>query len=317
MSHDPVSGDPTAASGRRRVLAFGLLGLLVLVVVLGLLRPDGPASGDPPATAAELDWGRAPALLLAGLCTGLLAGMTRMGGGVPKIAFMLILLHFDFYFARAVALATLFLESVMVLRGFLRAGLVVWPVASRMLLLAVPASVVAALLGNWMPPAILALSFGVFCLFLALHTAAFIPGDSEERDVSRDGKLPLDERGRYQAGVLGGLHGTICGLFGVSGGVIATPLQQVLLHVPRRNAVANTLLVATVVTLVAGAIVMWTGIAGRHFTVSDVLIVDVCMGSGSAAGVAIGKRLAEHCSVTGPRLLLALFTGAAGLYLVL
>ena len=43
--------------------------------------------------------------------------------------------------------------------------------------------------------------------------------------------------------------------------MIATPLQQVLLHVPTRQAIANTLLISTVATAVGSVVVLWTAAA--------------------------------------------------------
>lgn len=332
MPHHPVSDPGGFATTRRRVMAFSVLGLLVAVVVLGVLKPEGLAPARHAAahaaadafphlgervTASTLGWRDTPLLFIAGVCSGILAGLTGMGGGVLKIAFMLLLLRFDFYFARAVALVTLFLASASALWGHLRAGLLVWPVASRMLLLAVPASLVAAVLGNHMHPHTLTMVFGMFSLFLAFNTIAFIVGDPDERIMTYQRSMPIGEREGYQSAMLGGLHGTICGLFGISGGVIATPMQQLLLRMPLRSAIANTLLVSTVATLAAGVVVVWTGIAGGHFAAHDVLFVDFYMGAGAAVGAPIGNRLGDHCSVTALRVLLAVLTAGAGLSILL
>jgi uncharacterized protein len=323
LPHDPLN-DADFMATRRRVLAFSVLGVLLTVIVLGLLKPEGMGRARHVATevlpglghrltAYSLGWKHAPLLFVAGLLSGMLAGMTGMGGGVLKVAFMLLLLRFDFYFARAVALVTLFLASASALWGFVKSGLLVWPVASRMLVLAVPASLLAALLGNRIPPATLTMIFGVFSLFLAFNTVAFMVGDPDERVMTYRRSLPLGDRERYQSALLGGLHGTICGLFGISGGVIATPMQQLLLRMPLRSAIANTLLVSTVVTLLAGIVVVWTGIAGRQFAAHDVVFVDLCMGAGATVGAPIGHRIGQYCTVNGLRALLAVLTAGAGL----
>jgi len=328
MPHHQLTGPPSFATTRRRVLAFSAFGLLLLVIILGLLKPDGLGHIEQAAadalprlgkrvTAADIGWRHAPVLFAAGVGAGLLAGMIGMGGGVLKIAFMLILLRFDFYFARAIALVTMFFSSATALWGFVKAGLPVWPVAARMLLLAVPASLVAALLGNRLHPDTLMMVFGMFAIFLAFNTLAFILGDPEERVMTYQRSVPLGERERYQTAVLGGLHGATCGLLGISGGVIATPMQQLLLRMPLRNAIANTLVVSTAVTLVAGSAVVWSGISSHHFAAGDLLFVDLCMGSGATLGAPIGNRLGARCSVTGLRLLFVVLTSAAGLSILL
>lgn len=328
MPHHQVSAVSSFSSTRRRVLAFSVLGLLLLVVILGLLKPQGLghaaatagnalAGPDRRVNPSELGWRQAPVLFVAGLAAGLLAGMIGMGGGVLKIAFMLIFLRFDFYFARAIALVTMFFSSASALWGFLKARLLVWPVASRMLVVALPASFVAVLIGNRIHPTTLMMIFGMFVIFLAFNTLAFILGDPDERVMTYERDQPLTEQEGYQAGLLGGLHGAMCGLLGISGGVIATPMQQLLLRMPLRNAIANTLLVSTAVTLMAGSVVLWTGITEQHFAVSDVVFVDLCMGTGATVGAPIGNRLSERCSITGLRLLFVALTTSAGLSILL
>ena len=102
----------------------------------------------------------------------------------------------------------------------------------------------------------------------------------------------------------------------VSGGVIGTPLQQILLHMPMRHAIANTLLVSTVVTAVASALVLWTGIDRGDFSLSQIIFVDFFMGGGAALAAPVGAHLGKRCNSTVLRLLFVLLTLGAGLSIV-
>ncbi len=324
MPHHPVANASFSAV-RRRVLSFSVLGLLLLVVLLSLFRPGGlvdePTSPDVQTASdgaattpsSAIGWRHAPQLVLAGLAAGLLTGMLGMGGGVVKILFMLLFLRLDIFFARAISLVTMFCSSASAVRHFVRSDLVMWRFVVPMLPMAVPAAVLAAVVGSDLSGPKLTHIFAIFVIFLAFNTLAFTLGDPHERVMTSVGqRRPRDNQG-YLCAAIGGLHGAASGLLGISGGVIATPMQQLMLHVPLRRAIANTLLVSAVVTLIAGAIVLWTGVSRGSFSLSDVLFADLFMGTGAALGAPLGARLGERFNTTVLRLLFVVITLTAGL----
>jgi uncharacterized membrane protein YfcA len=307
------------------VVAFSALAALALIIVLGVLRPHGlhhdntvqaPAATETLASS-EITWKHAPALFLTGLCAGLLSGLLGMGGGVLKIAFMLLFLRLDIFFARAVSLVTMFFSSSSALWSYFKAGLFVWPVALRMLTIAVPAVLLAAFVGNDVHAQTLTTVFAIFMLFLSFNTFAFVLGDPEERVMTH---VPEDDGGDkrgYLSATIGAFHGFACGLLGISGGVVATPMQQLILRMPMRHAIANTLLVSAVVTAIAGAIVVTTGVQRGTFTLAEVIFVDLCMGFGATVGAQLGTRLGEQFNVTALRMLFVVLTFGAGLSILL
>lgn len=317
----------TFSSVRRRALCLSALLLLLLVAALALLRPRGIADAaavtqqmvwvDAPLAASDLTWRHGPALFAVGLAAGLFTGMLGMGGGVFKIAFLLLLFKLDIFFARAISVMTMFFSSSVAVWRYLQTEMVLWRVATPMLLLAVPAAVLAAIVGNALHGATLETIFGVFVIFLSLNTLALVFADPEERLML----TAFDERAArpnegYHCATAGMLHGATCGLLGVSGGVVATPLQQLLLHIPLRHAIANTLLVSTGVTLVAGIVVIWSGVQAGEFALTDLLFVDLFMGAGVALGAPLGTRLGARCNITLLRILFVLLTMAAGIGII-
>jgi uncharacterized membrane protein YfcA len=325
MSQDRTVTPEGFSSVQRRALYFSLLALLLLVMALALLRPRGlvaPKTAvsaveqlwvEAPMTADDISWRHAPALFAAGVVAGLLSGMLGMGGGVLKLSFLLLLLKLDFFFARAISLVTMFFSSAAALWQYLKVRMVIWRFATPMALLALPAAIFAATIGNELHGGTLTSIFGVFVIFLAFNTLALMFADPEERLMVTAFNDRATPNTGYHCATIGALHGAICGLLGISGGVIATPLQQLLLHIPLRHAIANTLLVSTTVTLVAGGVVLYAGVSSGHFDLGDVLFVDLFMGTGAAIGAPLGTRLGERANVSLLRLLFVLLTLGAGL----
>lgn len=314
---------PKSALIRKRVVGFSVLGLLALIVGLGMMKPQGllteqlasawPEPSARPLSGSAISWRHVPVLVLTGGVAGLFAGLLGMGGGIFKMSCMLLFLQLDVFFARAVSLVTMFASSASAVSRFLRAEQVVWPFALRMAALGVPAAAIAAVLGNRLNEDTLILIFAIFVVFLGFNTIAFIIDDPDEREMTERAadSSPEGNEG-YCCAAIGALHGAISGVFGISGGVIATPTQQLILHMPLRRAIANTLLVSTVVTLVAGSLVLWKGVEGGRFSLSDVLFVNVCMGGAAAVSAPLGVYLSGRCNVTVLRLFFVVLTFTAG-----
>lgn len=310
---------------RRQMLIFSMIGLLVMLIVLAIFDPMALSSARSAAehllaqqrtSSADIGWSMAPGLTLAGLFAGFLTGLLGMGGGVFKILFMLLVFRLDIFFARAVSLVTMFFSSASALAYFARRRLILWSFTGPMLALAVPGALIGVLLGNSLRGSTLTHIFGIFVFFLAFNTLALLIGDPNERKMTAAFNAQAAPYQGYQSGLIGGIHGVICGLLGVSGGVISTPMQQILLHVPTRQAIANTLVVSVAVTLLSSIWVVWSGCAQGDFTFGQICFVDLFMGTGVALGAPLGARLGERCNVSVLRLLFASTTFTAAIAVV-
>jgi uncharacterized protein len=308
---------------RRRVLAFSLVGLLFFVIVLAIFEH---AAVDHAAITVRHLVGRVRgitvgsftrpeifSLTIMGLSAGFLSGILGMGGGVLKIAGLLVLLGQDIFFARAISLITMFFSSASALIHYIRLDLVIWRMVGPMVAAASLTAIVGATIGSQVSGPTLTHLFGIFLLFQGLNTMALIFADPDEQITEEGFASQAGGTGWGLRAVIGGLHGMLCGVLGISGGVIATPMQQVMLHVPVRHAVANTLLVSTIITAIAGTIVVWTGLGRGDFTVDRALVAVLCLGGGALVGAQLGSRLGTRIDPLIVRVLFVVLTFAAGL----
>jgi len=192
-------------------------------------------------------------LVLVGLAAGLLGGCLGIGGSVIMIPAMHILLGpAQHIYQGAAMIVNLFVVVPSVVQHR-RAGLILGPVVRA----TIPAALLGVVLGVWISDSRwfhganeirLARIFGVFLLYEAaynvyrLGTGRVLPEMGEEAAAG----LPW-----WRTTLLVGLPtGLIAGLLGVGGGVLAVPLQQLVLRVPLRRAIANSAATIIVVSLV-------------------------------------------------------------------
>lgn len=249
------------ARTKRRAIVFAGILLLNVVVLVAMSKrgfDSGLATrqllGKLRSSSSEISFGQAPALILLGIAAGVFSGMLGMGGGVLKIAGLLLLFKLDIFFARAVSLTTMFFASASAVWPYAKSGVLDWPSVRNMLPAAGVGLTVGVLLANHLRAATLAYVFGFFVIFLGLYTFAMIFDDP--RECARKKDSLGGRRSKYHdcfAGSVGALHGFVCGLLGISGGVVAVPLQQLFLNTPTRVAIANTLAVSALCSGVGGA----------------------------------------------------------------
>ncbi len=110
----------------------------------------------------------------------------------------------------------------------------------------------------------------------------------------------------YFTGSIGVLHGFICGLLGVSGGVISVPMQPLRLNMPTRNAIANTLVVSALCSGLGSIIVITIGVGSGAFALEHILFAVVCVGGGAVLGAQIGVRMGAKTSTELLKLLFVL-----------
>jgi uncharacterized membrane protein YfcA len=291
---------------RRRVFLFSGLGLLAVLVLLALFEPQRPRATDviarllqrSAATSTVIDWGLAPALVTAGVVVGLFMGMLGMGGGVFKVSCMLLVFRMDIFFARAVSIITMFFASSTALLPHLSHRRILWAYAKPILLGAVPGAVAGALLGNSLQSQTLTHVFGFFTLFLAFSVLGLVFGDPDEGALVEVFSETPRPRQRRECAAVGVIHGFISGLLGISGGVIACPMQQMVLKLPLRDSITNTLLASTVVTGIASLIVVSVGVSRGDYSLAQIVFVDAFMGAGCAIGGWLGARLGKRCPIT-------------------
>ncbi len=174
-------------------------------------------------------------LALLGLCTGFLAGLLGLGGGMMMVPFLTIILSARAYpqqhvikMAVATSLATICFTSLASLRAHHRRGAVRWEIVRTL----APGILLGAFLGSQvasaMPSNILGYCFAVFVAFTA--TQLFV-----NRKPKPSRALP----GRAGLFGVGSLIGAVSSLVGAGGAFISVPFMT-WCNVAMHNAIATS-----------------------------------------------------------------------------
>ncbi|WP_428387207.1 sulfite exporter TauE/SafE family protein [Mucisphaera sp.] len=108
-----------------------------------------------------------------------------------------------------------------------------------------------------------------------------------------------------KASATGGAMGLIAGLLGIGGGAVAVPMQQALLSIPLRNAIANS---ATVICLSAtiGAVAKNATLSQHGLATTDGLLLAALLAPTAAIGGRLGAGLTHKLPIRQVRIALIL-----------
>ncbi|MEM1099645.1 MAG: sulfite exporter TauE/SafE family protein [Planctomycetota bacterium] len=105
---------------------------------------------------------------------------------------------------------------------------------------------------------------------------------------------------------VGGVMGTIAGLLGIGGGAIAVPLQQAVLKLPLRNAIANSTAVIAVSAGIGATVKLATlaphGTVARPLSATDGLLLAACLAPTAFLGGRLGAALTHTLPIRWVRL---------------
>jgi len=188
-------------------------------------------------------------LLLLGLCTGFLAGMLGVGGGMMQVPFMTFILTrkgvapaLAIKMAIATSMATILFTALSSLRAHHRRGAVRWDLVRGI----APGIVAGGLLAG----------AGLFAVLkspqLALLFAVFISFSAAQMLLNRQPRPSRQMPGRWGQAALGGAIGLLSGLVGAGGAFIASPFM-VWCNVPMHKVVATSAAIGFPVALAATA----------------------------------------------------------------
>jgi uncharacterized protein len=212
-------------------------------------------------------------LALLGLVAGTLGGLLGVGGSLLVIPALLLLFAFagqpiDLHLAFAAAMVmNAFLGAMSAYRHW-RVG-TMQPEVIRWLVPAAVAGVVVGVLwsnafeDDW-SKSLLKRCFGVFALYVAGYNfRQFLKGyrqyGEEPAEVAFDPAPDVEAVPSPLSTTLVGLPaGLLGGLLGIGGGGIAVPFQQLILHLPIKNAIGNSALVVFTSSLVGALLKLGT-----------------------------------------------------------
>lgn len=248
-----------------------------------------------------------------GICTGLLAGLFGLGGGVLIVP-VLNLWGFPIVTAAATSLVGVFLTALSGTIRYSWTNQLNWQNALQIALFGVPAVQVGAWLARHLPDSWLAISFS-----LLLLAAIYLMGlrktliDTETFAIlldsdSDEGTRQNQTRSRWEFAKIGGLGGAIAGLFGIGGGIVMVPLQVLLLGESIASAVPTTLAAVTAIAASGLAQYAWNG--------NVLWVPGLCIGGGGILGVQLGTRLLPHLSATLINTLFRLILFVLSLYMM-
>jgi uncharacterized membrane protein YfcA len=206
------------------------------------------AGGEAAALALmPIDLGLAAELVALGLCTGFLAGMLGVGGGMMQVPFMTIILTnksvpagMAIKMAIATSMATIVFTSLSSLRAHHRRGAVRWDLVRGI----APGIVAGGLLAG----------AGVFALVkgpqLAFVFALFLGFSALQMLRNRQPRPSRQMPGLVGQSALGGGIGLLSGLLGAGGAFIAAPFMT-WCNVPMHQVVATSAALGFPVALAA------------------------------------------------------------------
>lgn len=178
---------------------------------------------------------------LLGLVAGIIGGMLGVGGSVLMIPGLTIILGRNQHLYQAAAMIANVAVALPAARRHKRAGLVVGRVLAGML----PAAVLFAILGVWLSNARmfhgeqggiwLGRILAAFMVFDATMVLLKMRSGAHDTEALPQAPTPL-----WKSAAVGAVMGGAGGLLGIGGGALAVPLQQSVLKLPLRNAIANS-----------------------------------------------------------------------------
>ena len=193
-------------------------------------------------------------LVVLGLCTGFLAGLLGIGGGMVMVPFITFILGAKGFPADAIvkmavatSLATICFTSITSVHAHHKRGAVLWPVVAKLVPGILLGSALGAQLAVALPGRALSIMFLLFVAFSA--TQMFL-----DRKPLPSRVLPATP-GMLAAG---GTIGVISALVGAGGGFISVPFMQ-WCNVRIHNAVATSAALGFPIALAGSLSYAWAG----------------------------------------------------------
>lgn len=318
--------------------AAAVAGALICLMVL-LAMFSGPARGPGLIPGGGVGSFRFTvksvfALMMVGLVSSTFGGILAMGGGVFKMSLLLLFFGFHPGISKFAALLAYFFVAIGASYRYLKLNLVMLDVVKILIPSSTLGIIFGAIIGHQVSKEILMVLLGVFLLIISVVVGrrTFLRRRNTTRPVAGDAKAPPtdglpgpstvkpgragDASSGWRIALSGFPGGFLSAMLGISGGVVTTPLQQVLAHIPIRNAIANTLLKASVTVPIACLMIMIMGLRAGHFDFWTPVLVALCLIPGSIVGSQLGPALNVRMSSTAIHVLFCTVTLFLGIHML-
>lgn len=251
---------------------------------------------------SSFDWPHWLGVGLLGLLAGVLGGMVGVGGSVIMIPGLVVLFgqgerhpEMNQHLYQASAMIANVAVAVPATLQHLRAGAVDFFVLRPMLAMSVLTVFLGVALSN-LP--IFAGSAGSIWLGRALALLlVYVIVSNVMRELGKQQQQELPQRVTVPRSLaVGGMMGTLAGLLGVGGGAIAVPMQQFLMRMPLRRAIATSA-AAMCVSAGLGACFKLATLGQHHATWTDGILLGAALSPTCWLGGRIGGQLTHRLPV--------------------
>lgn len=235
---------------------------------------------------SEIFW-----LFILGFLSGIVGGMLGMGGGLLKVSGMFLFFGYEVILARVVALITYAGIAITAFLKYRDFNFIMWDVVRILATSAIVGVIAGILLGNAINSVWIEKLLGTYAIFVAVILMF---------QIYKSGKIQTNATWKFKPAfinklsLIGILKGFSCGLFGISGGIISVPLQQLMLKIPIKNSIANSLTSAMFSATFAAFLALTTGIASGFFKFSLPLILALPLIPGTIVGAKIGANITKN-----------------------
>ncbi|MGQ9652174.1 MAG: sulfite exporter TauE/SafE family protein [Phycisphaerae bacterium] len=256
--------------------------------------------------------------LLIGFLSGILGGLLGIGGSIIMIPAMTIVFGHDQHLYQGAAMIMNFFVALPAAIQHFRVKAVLRPVIQ----VTIPTAVVGVLAGVWISKGwwfagtnevYLSRLFGVFLLYAAGYNIYRLMSSYRLPEIDEAAAKTIP---KWKSAVSVGLPmGLIGGLLGVGGGIVAVPLQQVMLRMPLRRAIANSAVTIVPLSIIGAA---YKNVANAHAGV-DVrasIFLALCVIPTAMLGGFFGGRLAHTTPRPFLRFLVILLMCYAGIRMI-
>jgi len=233
--------------------------------------------------------------LAVGLAGGTMGGLMGLGGGVIMIPLLTITSGSNPYLYQSASLLAAIAVSIGSIPRHVRSGMVNRSFVLRSLFLSIPAVAASALTAALLPdPRLLEV---ILAIFVAAIGISEIAGVFARTNGAVDA-APIRDTW-LRASVVGGCMGTLSGLLGIGGGIIALPMIRALTHFDMRTTIATTAVLVLPAVIVGGlvrlAAVPHTPSAdGQPMTAWAILSLALLLTPGCIIGGTLGATLAHR-----------------------
>ncbi|MDA1008884.1 MAG: sulfite exporter TauE/SafE family protein [Planctomycetota bacterium] len=245
--------------------------------------------------STSTDWLVGVVLIAVGFIGGTGAGLLGIGGGLIIIPLLTILFGPHQHAYQCAALLTAVAIGASSASRHLRSGTANRPLAFRTIMWSAPTAALAALLATRLDEGPLRKTFALMLFFVGVWECIRLIRHAPNGDIV--GTPPRVSR----AWIIGAPMGTLSGLFGIGGGIVAVPLLHGPFRLPMRASIATSAVAVLGTVIIAASTTSLLLIFGKNAASQDhvfsIPIWATLLGGSGAVGAWLGAHLTHALPV--------------------